>query len=106
MPHKAWYVPSVPIPKALEGKVISILKDRIKRKTLEPSHSAYRNHWFLVQKKDGGLRLINNAVKINVVTLRDVGLSPIADNVSEEFAMDKMLSLADLFSRYDQIALA
>src|SRR5208282_2143999 len=59
--YKAWRVYSIPIPKPLMLKVMEVLYDRIKRGILEKVYRAYRNPWFLVKKKDGGLRLINNA---------------------------------------------
>ncbi|KAK3946546.1 hypothetical protein QBC32DRAFT_366329, partial [Pseudoneurospora amorphoporcata] len=76
IPHRAWQSKSVPIPKALTDKVIELLRDRVNRGILEESHAAYRNNWFLVKKKDGGLRLINDAQKINGVTLRDAFAPP------------------------------
>lgn len=105
VPHKAWQSRSIPIPKPLMEKVIQILRERIERRILERSHASYRNNWFLVQKKDGGLRLINDAQKINGVTIRDALIPPGADEFSEEFGGCLLLSLLDLFSGYDQIEL-
>ena len=103
--HKAWQAPDIPIPKPLVGKVIELLRERIARGVLEESHAAYRNSWFLVQKKDGGLRLINNATKINAVTARDAFIPPAAEELSEDFGMCAVLTLCDLFSGYDQVPL-
>lgn len=105
IPHKAWQAQGIPIPRPLMPKVIELLKKRVENKVLEDSHGAYRNPWFLVKKKDGGLRLINNAQKYNAVTIRDAFLPPAAEEVSEEFAMCELLSLVDIFSGYDQVAL-
>ena len=69
VPHKAWQEKSFPIPKALQGTVIQMLKDRIKKKLLEPYQSPYRNPWFLVKKKDKNYRLINTVIRINKVTI-------------------------------------
>ncbi|KAK1775457.1 hypothetical protein QBC45DRAFT_335325, partial [Copromyces sp. CBS 386.78] len=49
-----------PILKALYIKVYNLLKDRIKKGILEESYIIYCNNWFLVIKKDRGLRLVND----------------------------------------------
>ena len=61
---------------------MEVLYNKIKRGILEEVYGAYRNPWFLVKKKDGGLRLINNAQHINTVTIRDAMIPPEADEVS------------------------
>lgn len=104
--HQAWQEGSMRIPRGLTTQCIELLRARIKRGILEESHASYRNPWFLVSKKDKGLRLINSATKLNGVTIRDAYLPPGADEFSEDFAMCKMLSLLDFFSGYDQITLA
>ena len=53
VPHEAWQVPSFPVPRALREEVISMLRERLARGTLEYCESLYRNLWFLVRKKDG-----------------------------------------------------
>ena len=102
VPHTAWQAKHVPIPKALMPKVIQILEERLKRGTLEESHAAYRNNWFLTMKKDGGLRLINDAQRYNKFTIRDAFIPPNAEEFSEEFGGLYMMSLLDLFSGYDE----
>lgn len=103
--HKAWQSPGIPIPKALRPKVIQVLRERYDRGIIEEGHGPYRNVWFLVVKKDGGLRLINSATKINAVTPRDAFIPPGAEEFSEDFGMCKALSLLDFFSGYDQVPL-
>lgn len=71
VPPKAWQVRNIPILKLLTEKIIDLLRQRVKRGILEDSHISYRNPWFLVQKKDGGLRLTNNATQFNAVTVQD-----------------------------------
>lgn len=105
IPHSAWQSRSIPIPKPLIDRVIELLRERIRRGILEEAHGSYRNNWFLVQKKDGGLRLINDAQKYNAVTIRDAFIPPGAEEFSEEFGGCLLLSLLDLFSGYDQIEL-
>ena len=47
--------------KALKGELIDMLKDRLLVGVLKFYYSIYRNGWFLVKKKSGKHRLINNA---------------------------------------------
>ena len=79
-----------------------MLKDRLKRGVLEKYKGAYRNPWFLVVKKEvGEYRLINAAMKMNEVTLRDANLPPSVDEFSEEFIGCITALLVDFFSGYD-----
>ena len=73
---------------------------------MEKSKGPYRNPWFLVAKKLAGTyRLINAAMKMNAVTLRDANMPPSVDEFSEEFAGCTCASLIDFFSGYDQLVL-
>ena len=103
--HKAWQVPNIPIPRALVPKVIELLQTRWDKGVIEESHALYRNPWFLVEKKDGSLWLINNAQPYNKYTIRDAFLPPGADEFSESVAECVLLSLVDAFSGYDQVSL-
>lgn len=78
IPHSAWQTKGIPIPKPLVPKVIDLLWQRLQRDIIEESHASYRNNWFLVLKKDGGLRLINDAQRANAVTIRDAFVPPAA----------------------------
>lgn len=82
-----------------------MLKERLKKGVLEESNSSYRNKWFLVSKKDGGLRLINDAQEYNKFTIKDTFIPPSTDHFSKEFAICQILSLLDFFSGYDQVKL-
>ncbi|KAF0330592.1 pol protein [Colletotrichum asianum] len=105
VPHVAWQEKGIPIPKALQGKVIDMLRSRVARGVLEESHGSYRNSWFLVAKKDGNMRLINSCTKLNKISIRDAFIPPGADEFSEDFADCEIMSLLDLFSGYDQVSL-
>jgi len=50
--------------------------------------------------------LINAAQSFNAVTIKDASLPPLVGEYSEDFAGFPVLSLLDLFSGYDQMALA
>ena len=105
VPHQAWQEKQFPVPRKLRDVVREMIQQRLDRETLEYSKSPYRNPWFLVAKKDAGYRLINNAQKINSVTVRDANLPPNPDEFSEEFAGCHIVSLIDFFSGYDQVEL-
>ena len=73
---------------------------------LEFCYDPYRNPWFLIKKKKKGkYRLINAAIKINKIIIRNINLPPSVDNFSENFVKCKIVSLVDFFSGYDQIEL-
>lgn len=96
---------SISVLHALRDRIIELLKDRLRRGTIEELHSSYRNKWFFVSKKDGRLRLINDAQRYNAFTLKDAFMLPAVEQFSEEFGMCKILSLLDFFSGYDQVKL-
>jgi hypothetical protein len=105
VPHKAWQVKHFPVAPAVEEECVAMINDRLDRGNLERCDSQYRNPWFLVKKKDGKHRMINNAQHMNRVTLRDANLAPTADEFSERFAGCQIVSLMDLFSGYDHVML-
>ena len=96
--HKAWQIPSFQIPKALSSTVIDILQERLKMGVIEPSHGPYQNPWYLVKKSTPGkYRLVNVAMELKEVTVRDTNLSPSANLFFEEFADCAISSLIDFF---------
>ena len=78
-----------------------MLKERIANGLLELCYGLYRNPWFLVKKKSGKYRMVNAAMNINKVTIRDANLPPSVDEFSEEFTGMYITSLIDFFSGYD-----
>ena len=74
------------MPKALKETVIRILKERMRSGLLEDCDGAYRNPWFLVKKKSGAYRIVDAAMYINKVTIKDANLPPNIDEFSEDFA--------------------
>ena len=107
VPHTAWQTPSFPIPKSLTGTVAQMLQERVDAGLLEECHGPYRNPYFLVKKKETNkYRIVNAAMEINRVTIRDANLPPNPDDFAESFAGLTCASLVDFFSGYDQIGLA
>ena len=84
--------------------MIEMLKDRVEKGVLEPSYGPYRNPWFLVKKKEKGkYRLVNIAIEINRVIVRDVNLPPFVNEFFKEFIRYIIAFLINFFSGYDQI---
>ena len=83
-----------------------MLQERLKIRVIEPYHGPYQNPWYLVKKSTlGKYQLVNVAVKLNRVTIRDTNLPPSADEFSKEFSSCAISSLIDFFSGYDQVEL-
>jgi hypothetical protein len=79
-----------------------MLNDRIKRDILKRSEGPYRNPWFLAKKKDKiSYRLINTAMKMNRIIIKNINMPPSADEFAEEFSGYVIISFIDFFFRYD-----
>lgn len=104
--HEPWRTPNHSIPRALKDVAIGMVRERLDRGVIEPAQCSYRNPWFLVKKQNGKYRMINNAIYINQYTVRDANLPPSVEQFAEEFAGMSLVTLADLFSGYDQVTLA
>ena len=75
--HKPWQVKGFQISKALHLTTISILKQHLRMGVIKPCYGLYQNSWYFVKKnKPGKYQLVNTAIEINQVTLRDVNLPP------------------------------
>jgi hypothetical protein len=60
----------------------------------------------LVKKSTGRYRIVNAALQLNAVTIKDANnMPPSTDELSEEFSGMVISSLIDLFSGYDQLPL-
>jgi hypothetical protein len=86
--------------------IAEMIKNRIKNDVLEFCYEFYRNTWFFVKKKKKEkYRLINVALKINRVTIRDANLFFTIDEFSEKFANCAIALFVNLFFDYDQLSL-
>ena len=75
-------------------------------RVIEHCRGPYQNPWYLVKKSiPGKYRLVNLAVELNRVTVRDANLPPSADKFSEEFVGCTIPCLVDFFSGYNQVEL-
>ncbi len=83
-----------------------MLQEKLKIEVIEPCHSPYCNPWYLVKKSTPGkYQLVNVAVELNRVTVRDANLPSSADEFFEEFAICAISSLIDFFSGYNRVEL-
>ncbi len=85
---------------------MDMLQEMLKMGFIEPRHGPYQSPWYLVKKStQGEYRLVNVAVELNRVTIRDTNLPLSADELSLEFAGCTISSLIDFFSGKDQVEL-
>jgi hypothetical protein len=106
MSHEVWQILEFQILKALTEIVAKMIRNRIKNDVLEFCYESYRNFWFFVKKKKKEkYRLINVALKMNRVIIRDANLFSAIDEFSEKFADCAIVSLVNLFFEYDQLSL-
>lgn len=97
---------SFQIPRALTSTVINTLQERIKIEVIEPFYNLYRNFWYLVKKNTPSKYwLINIALELNRITVKDANLTLSADKFLEKFASFVISSLINFFSRYNQVKL-
>ena len=68
---------------------------------LESTMALHSNRWFIVPKKSGTLRFIQDMQPTNRVTIRNKGSRPIIDEIAKAFAEHAIYSIRDLYSGYD-----
>ncbi len=103
--HDAWQTLNFPVSKTLHQIIIDMLKNWIKHDILKSCHDLYRNLWFLIKKKFNQYHMINAAMNMNKIIIRDVNLFSDVNEFFKEFVDMIIIFLIDLFSEYDQITL-
>ena len=101
VPHIPWEYRNIPIPPGLRDKVMEVLKLKIAAGVYEQSQSSYRSSWFVVQKKNGKLRIVHDLQPLNRITIRDAGMLPIVDDFVDSFAGRQCYTVFDLFWGFD-----
>ena len=99
--HTPWAHKNLPIPPGILHEVIKIFKDKSVTGVYEHSDASYCSCWFPVPKKSGALRLVHDLQPLNVVTIRNSGITPIAEQVIEAMDGRACYSMLDLFVSYD-----
>ena len=106
MSHKVWQTFDFSVSKTLKFIVINMLQKRISAKFLKSCFESYRNFWFLINKKiKNRYRMINTAMNMNGVIIRDVNLSFNVEKFLKEFVKMCVVFLIDFFFEYDQVIL-
>jgi len=96
VPHVPWECRNIPIPPGLRNQVMEVLKLKIDAGVYEQSQSSYQSHWFVVQKKNGKLRIVHDLQPLNRVTIRDAGMLPIVDDFVENLSIQYSTYFGDL----------
>jgi hypothetical protein len=99
--HIPWAHRNIPILTGILDEVIQIFKDKFVAGMYEHSDASYRSHWFCVKKKSGTLCLVHDLQPLNMVTICNSGIPPLADQVIEAMAGCVCYSMLNLFVGYD-----
>ncbi|GBG87985.1 hypothetical protein CBR_g46355 [Chara braunii] len=105
IPHVPWNDAGWKYAQKEKEEVIAFLKEKMVSHVAQPSDSAYANRWFFLRKPNGKIRWIQDLLKVNAVTIRDVGSVPHSDLLAEGAAGRSIYSVCDLFSGYDEVPL-
>lgn len=103
--HTPWQDRNIRLPVKTREKVIEFLKQKIASGLYERSQSAYRSGFFAVEKKDGRIRLVHDLQRLNSITIRDAGVPPLMDSLTEDLAGCHIYTGLDAFSGYDQVGI-
>ncbi|TYJ51344.1 hypothetical protein B9479_008086 [Cryptococcus floricola] len=103
VPHAPWQDKIHRIPAKTREKVIDFLKGKLKYGLYERSQSSYRSAFFPVAKKDGNIRIVHDLQHLNEVTVRDAGVPPNMDDLTEDLAGCSVYTGLDAFAGYDQL---
>ncbi|GBG89704.1 hypothetical protein CBR_g49557 [Chara braunii] len=103
VPHEPWNLRGARYPNPdEEKKVVDYLDRKMRTYVADYSSGPYASPWFCFITPNGTLRWVQDLQRLNAVTVRDVGGLPNADALSESCAGRPIISLIDLYSRYDQ----
>jgi len=103
--HVPWADKNLPIPPGLLEEVIKIFQEKLTAGVYEHSNALYCSQWFCVKKKNGAPCIVHNLQPLNVVTLRNLGVPPIANQIIKSMAGRLCYTMLDLYSGYDQCSL-
>ena len=70
--HTPWSLHPIPVKRSIYGRVVRLLKEKLKAGIIEPYVGPYASQWFCVEKKDGkSLIFIQDLQIANGVTVRN-----------------------------------
>jgi len=84
--HVPWAHKNIPIPYGILNDVIQIFKDKIAAGVYEPLDASYRLPFFCVKKKSGTLHLVHDLQPLNAITIRNLGVPLLTDQIIESMA--------------------
>jgi hypothetical protein len=105
VPHAPWQEKNHRMPARTRQQVMEFLKGKLRNGLYERSQSSYRSAFFPVEKKDKGIRIVHDLQKLNEVTIRDAGVPPNMDEMTESLAGCAIYTGLDAFAGYDQLSL-
>ena len=104
--HKVWQTFDFSVSKTLKLIIVNMSQKRISAEFLKSCFESYRNSWFLIDKKiKNKYRIINAAMNMNEIIIRDVNLSFNVEEFSKKFTKMYVAFLIDFFFKYDQVIL-
>jgi hypothetical protein len=99
--HVPWAYKNLPIPPGILEKVTKLFKEKIAAGVYECSDASYCSCWFYIKKKNGSLQLIHDLQPLNTITISNLGIPPVPDQVIESMAGRSCYTILDLFVGYD-----
>ena len=94
------------VSKILKFIVVNMLQKQINAEFLKSCFEPYRNSWLLIDKKiKNKYRMINIAMNMNEIIIRDVNLLFNVEEFLKEFTKMCVAFLINFFSEYDQMIL-
>jgi hypothetical protein len=84
--YMPWVYKNIPILPGLRKELVKIIRDTIASGAYEPSNAAYHSRWFCVIKRDrSSLRVVHDLHPFNAITIGDVSVPPITEQLVESF---------------------
>jgi len=105
VPHTPWQQPNLRLLKSIQDEATRQVKKKLDLRLLEFSQGHYCSRYFMVSKKNGEYRFINDVQPLNKVTVQDSVMPPSVDEFSEDFTSYPITYVIDYYSGYNQISL-
>jgi hypothetical protein len=97
----------MPIPPGIYNAVLDVVCKKIAARVYKQSNSSYGSCWFTVLRKGSGkLCIVHDLQPLNAVTIRDAGVPPYTEQLTENCGSRAAYGLLDLFVGYDEQTLA
>jgi hypothetical protein len=98
-----WVYKNIPLLPGLHNELIKIVCDKRASGVYELSNTTYRSRWFCMIKHDGSsLHVVHDLRLFNTISIGDVSVPPIMEQLVESFGACACYASLDLFVAYDQ----